>query len=172
MISQKRLKERIRYCPESGQFWWLNRDGITVASRRCGCVQNLGSATYRTIRVDGHLYYAHRLAWLYVHGCAPRAGFEIDHIDGDGCNNAMSNLRVVSSMTNKQNMSRRQDNSSGVTGVSWHRAGRKWMSSVMFCGKSIYLGLFADINDAIAVRKMAEQLLGFHRNHGRAKISF
>ena len=160
----------MRYCPETGKFWWVKLRGPRSIDAECGCLVTVGSGVYRQIRLDGKLYMAHRLAWMYVYGQLPLGGVEIDHIDGNGANNAISNLRIVTSSVNKQNMSKRSDNVSGVTGVNWHAKGKKWMAGIVYYGKSIYLGLFSSFDDAVYVRKAAEQMLGFHPNHGREKI--
>ena len=117
------------------------------------------------------MYLGHRLAWMYTYGKFPDSGMEIDHIDGDGTNNSLRNLREVTSSENKQNMSLGSDNTSGVVGVNWHKGGKKWMASITFQKTSLYLGLYEDFDDAVAVRKQAEKTLGFHENHGRARAS-
>lgn len=55
--------------------------------------------------------------------------------------------------TNKK----RKNNTSGITGIYWYERYQKWMAKIGFQGKNIYLGMFSDINDAIAARKAAEE---------------
>lgn len=172
MLTQEQLRSAVRYCPETGQFWWVIRRGTRALDEEIGCLVTNGSLRYRQIRLYDKLYMAHQLAWLYEHGRFPPKGTEIDHIDGDGTNNAIANLRIVTSSVNKQNMSKRSDNVSGVTGVNWHASGKKWTAGIVYYGKSIYLGLFSDFADAVYVRKAAEQMLGFHPNHGREKVRY
>lgn len=47
---------------------------------------------------------------------------------------------------------------SGIRGVSWCKTKRKWLAHIWHNGKSINLGRFADIKDAIEARKKAEEL--------------
>lgn len=47
-------------------------------------------------------------------------------------------------------------NTSGHKGVSWNKRKGKWIAQIGFQGKHIYLGEFADIQDAIQARKEAE----------------
>jgi len=94
---------------------------------------------------------------------------EVDHINGDGTDNKLVNLREVSRTMNNQNASRRVDNKSGVTGVSWFKPARKWQAYISVDCRRIYLGVFSDLDEAIAVRKAAELQHGFHENHGREK---
>ena len=168
MLSQQYLQSIIKYCPDTGQFWWaVDRKGPRKAGDIAGGDHSVGSNTYREIRIDGVLYLGHRLAWLYTYGCFPCGEKEIDHIDGDGTNNRLSNLREVTSSENKQNLSLRSDNTSGVVGVNWHRAAKKWMASIGFQGRNVHLGLFEDFYDAFVARRQAESVLGFHENHGK-----
>jgi hypothetical protein len=83
---------------------------------------------------------------MYVHGRWPE--FHIDHIDGDGKNNAIRNLRQVTHYENHQNLSLRATNKSGCTGVSWHSQVHKWTANIWLMGKRHYLGCFDTIESA------------------------
>ena len=64
-LTQARLKELLDYQPDTGKFTWkINRTGFAKAGSYAGANKTGG---YRQIRVDGTMYAAHRLAWLYVH---------------------------------------------------------------------------------------------------------
>ncbi|MDD0156969.1 HNH endonuclease signature motif containing protein, partial [Shigella flexneri] len=67
-----------------------------------GKVAGTISYGYNAINIDGVRYFAHRLAWLYVYGEWPKQ--EIDHIDRNRRNNAISNLRDVSRVVNALNV--------------------------------------------------------------------
>ena len=45
---------------------------------------------------------------------------------------------------------------SGIPGVSWHKAAKKWQAQIKHNGKITYLGIYDDIDDAIKARKAAE----------------
>jgi hypothetical protein len=55
---------------------------------------------------------------------------------------------------------------SGHAGVTWDKSKSRWTAEIMNHGKTIHLGVFKNKDDAIAVRKLAEQAFGFHPNHG------
>ncbi len=51
----------------------------------------------------------------------------------------------------------RKDNTSGTTGVYWHKQAKKWKSEIHFKGEKKGLGLFKNKQDAINARKEAEE---------------
>lgn len=53
----------------------------------------------------------------------------------------------------------KENNTSGYTGVSWHKKYNKWYAHIALKGKRYYLGQFDNIEDAIKVRKAAEEIL-------------
>lgn len=169
MITQVRLKELIVYTPETGVFTWKVRTSncVHVGDIAGSCHTHTSGKSYREIGIAGKLYRAHRLAWLYTHGHFPPR--EIDHINGDGTDNRLCNLRSVTPSENQRNSRLRSDNSSGTSGVSWQRAARKWVAQIKVDSKSKHLGLFEDLDDAIAARKAAEIEHGFHQNHGESR---
>jgi hypothetical protein len=148
-LSAERLREVLRYAPETGLFYWRKTRGGAIAGREAGSSHN----GYRTIHIDGIPYYAHRLAWLYVHGEHPSG--EIDHRNGSPDDNRIANLRQCSRAQNARNISRKR-NSSGFKGVC--RCGRKWMTQIAVNGRRIYLGLFSTPQKAAAAYDKAARL--------------
>src|SRR2546423_1548703 len=113
-LTAERLLELLVYDLESGVFRWrvsTNRR-ITVGNV-AGWIDVVG---YWRIRIDGHWYYAHRLAWFYTSGKWPPT--QIDHMDGDKQNNRLSNLRLASSTQNHANSY--GYSASGFKGVQFH----------------------------------------------------
>jgi len=107
---------------------------------------------YRVISFMGRTYLAHRVIWMMVYGSAPDL---IDHMNGEGCDNRIENLRSVDGFINQRNRVSRHPNTSGATGVSKHAG--KWKVSAG--GK--FLGVHADFDDAVAARKEGERQLGY-----------
>lgn len=59
----------------------------------------------------------HRFIWELKNGKIPK-GYEVDHIDRNGLNNQISNLRLVTHAENMCNKSKLKDNISGFIGIS------------------------------------------------------
>jgi hypothetical protein len=92
-----------------------------------------------------HRYYAHRLAWLYVHGRWPK---RIDHKNGNPSDNRIKNLREASQRQNVQNSRKRRTNISGFRGVSWHPQSKMWRARIKTTERQVSLGLFHKVEDA------------------------
>ena len=65
-----------------------------------------------------------------------------------------TNISLLNDTINK-------NNTSGIKGVSWSKASKKWLARITLKKKSYYLGIYDDIDDAIKARKLAEEKL-FH----------
>ena len=135
MIDHTELLRTLDYTPETGEFRW--RAGQHYVGRVAGSKAKSG---YVAIQIHGQLYYAHRLAWMYVTGAWPKA--DIDHINGDRSDNRLSNLREASRSQNNANQKLGGRNSSGYRGVSFHKASRKWNAQIHHNSRRIHLGLF------------------------------
>lgn len=159
-LSQDRLKYLLNYDPTSGVFTRLKYSKQT--SDIVGCDDGRG---YLFTEIDGKIYRLHRLAFLYMEGVFPEQA--VDHIDHNKRNNRWDNLRKVKPIENSRNQPISSSNKSGHIGVSKVQSLNKWYASIMVEGRSINLGTFDDINDAISARESASIKYGFHKNHGR-----
>jgi hypothetical protein len=154
-LTQKRLKEVLKYYPGSGIFRW--RKSFRGMKRKiAGCKRPNG---YVVIQIDGELHYAHRLAWLYVHGYFPEHG--IDHIDKNPSNNKIKNLREATNQCNLRNTGNPIDNTSGVKGVYWFKRDNKWMAYIAVNGKQKNLGYYKNFDNAVKARYKAEKKLNW-----------
>lgn len=90
-------------------------------------------------------------------------GWELDRIDVNG-NYCKDNCRWVDQSEQCYNQRKRKDNSTGRTGVNWHKKNSKWTASIRFDNKSIYLGSFEYFEDAVIARELAElEYYGYNR---------
>jgi hypothetical protein len=87
-------------------------------------------------------------------------GYTIDRIDPSG-NYEPGNLRWASKQTQSRNCKLGKNNKSGVTGVSKCSTTGKWRATITVDRKSISLGRFDILDDAIAARKAAEKKYKF-----------
>lgn len=162
-LTQERVRELFTYDPDSGILRWKSRRGPVKPGDEAGCKITRHGKTYLQVGVDYRMYFAHRVIFTLVTGSMPD---EVDHEDGNGENNAWSNLRPVDRLENRKNCRRYAVNTSGVTGVYWVKRYRTWESYIYLNGKKVRLGTFKDKQDAISRRKAAEVEFGFHTNHG------
>lgn len=83
----------------------------------------------------------------------------VDHIHGESTrnDNRKCNLRLATEQENCRNHPITKDNTSGVTGVNWHKAANKWRAFIGIDGKNIHLGTFDTFDEAVKVRKKAEE---------------
>jgi len=159
-LTQKQLKKVLTYNPDTGEFFRLKKR--TNSKGLCGFHNNQRKLR---IRINKKLYFAHRLAWLYMIGDWPQN--EIDHIDGNSRNNKWSNLRSVDRVENMKNQKTHNTNTSGHRGVYRLPKSNQWQVSITNAGKRINLGSFSSFELACMVRRGAELQHGFHENHGR-----
>jgi len=160
-MTQDDLKDILYYDYTTGIFTWKkNIGGRSKIGNVAGYKKQDG---YIAIKVLGKRYFAHRLAWFYAKGTWPKI---IDHDDHNKSNNIFTNLVDNTHKYNMKNSSMSKNNTSGHTGISILKSG-KYSASIKVDGKSLYLGSFKIIDDAIAARKKAEIKHGFHKNHGK-----
>jgi hypothetical protein len=176
--SQEVLRQLLDYDPDTGALTWRRRGrewftsggGRTADQSASGWNKRFaGKAALATLGSDGYLRgpilgkmaASHRVIWKMVHGEDPTL---IDHINGSRIDNRLANLRSVSRTENNRNKATRKTNTSGVQGVSWHKASGKWVVNV----GADYCGLYSDKDEAIDARRRGEAARGYHRNNGRA----
>ena len=151
-ITAESLREILNYDTETGVFTW-NTTGAGRRNDKAGTADVNG---YERITINGKRYYSHRLAWLWIYGEWPA---EIDHVDGDGLNNRLANLRKATHAENMRNRRLNINSKSGVTGVSFNGKKNKWSAYIQIEGKTVHLGRFKEKEHAISARRFAEKEL-------------
>ena len=124
-------------------YWRDNRGKRTKAGDEAGGIAGRYK-NYKTVKVDGCIYQLHRIIFLMHRGYLPE---QIDHIDGNGLNNDIENLRAANHGQNQHNKGAQKNNTSGFKGVSWNKKSQKWQAFIKLDGKQRYLGYF-DTPDA------------------------
>ena len=112
--------------------WCISRTGYAVAN-----------INYKTIKM-------HRL----ILGDPP-AGYVTDHINGNPLDNRKSNLRFCTLKENARNCKVGKNNKTGFTGVA--KVGGKYKAQITVNRKSICLGTYEKLEDAVKARKEAEK---------------
>lgn len=146
MLTADRLRKLLTYTPETGEL----RRRVTVSPRYvAGSLAGSVSAVsgYREVWVAGRAYYAHRLAWLHVHGHWPKG--EIDHINGKRDDNRLCNLRDVGKRVNGENRWKANRNSqTGLLGVHYVAKLKKYRAEIVVAGTPKYLGCYQTAQEA------------------------
>ena len=106
---------------------------------------------YRSVNIEGKLYYQHRVAWAIYHSEDP-GDLVVDHIDHNGHNNAIDNLRAC---THEQNICNRS------TTKGYTKRGNRFEAQIKHKTQTIYIGLFETAEAArAAYLEKATELFG------------
>lgn len=160
----------------SGKLFWKERPFFMFPNAQTASnwnAEHAGKEAFTAKSSDGYLrgsilskkVMGHRVVWAMLYGSWP--AMQLDHINGVRDDNRPANLREVSNLENSRNSSISDRNSSGTRGVYFDKRRSKWIAQIGVNYKTVHLGSFDDLDDAVACRKMAESQHGFHRNHGR-----
>lgn len=154
-LTHERLLELFSYDRETGVFTRRIATGYRGRFRVGEVAGSLDKDSgYVRISVDGMHYWAHRLAWFYVH--AEWAPNDVDHKDQIRDHNWIGNLRSVTRAENLQNQRYALKRSkSGVRGVRWNESKHKWQVDISVLNKTKYIGRFDDFEEAKAARSEA-----------------
>lgn len=121
---------------------------------------------------DGYLtssyYYMGKLRIVRFHRIITHAqpGQRVDHKNRNRADNRKQNLRCCSSSENNRNRGLYSTNISGVAGVHFDKKRKRWVASITYNGKRIFIGRFYSKEDAIAARINIEaRLFGNFSSH-------
>jgi hypothetical protein len=140
-ITAGKIRELLDYNPKTGGLFWKIRKRC-FANNYIEIGQEAGSKSlqgYLVIGIDGKVYQAHRIAWLWMTGEWPAE--EIDHANLVRDDNRWSNLRPASDKNNSANRPTRSDSVLGIKGVSLRRSG-KYRARIVRDGRRCHLGDF------------------------------
>lgn len=128
---------------------WERHEGGRVGASKPGKSKYIYATFLNEKKLDFH------------HSVLPtEVGMEIDHKKHGTMSyidNRRSNLRYATRSQNNQNKSVQLNSPSGVSGVTWNKSKKQWMSQIMVDGEVNILGFFDEIELAKLVRKDAER---------------
>lgn len=145
-----KMASAISYDPISGKTTWaVNWSLKSRKGAPAGSVRTRDGYSRARIRFEGINYLLHRVIMAIRMGELP-GNADIDHIDGNGANNALSNLRITNHSINMQNRHRANRNStSGIMGVHKIKDGR-YKAYISVGGKTKHIGIFPTESDAFS----------------------
>jgi hypothetical protein len=152
-LTAQRLREVISYDSITGVFIRIHCRRTDFIGAEAGHIGKLQG--YRFIRIDGYLYKASRLAWLYCYGEWPRE--MIDHIDGNRVNDRIGNLREATSQQNNSNK-RFSGSAAGYKGV-YRTKHNRYVARLVFKRRCVRLGSFDDPSHAAAAYNIGASTL-------------
>lgn len=148
------------YNPESGHITWLINAAKNVrAGSIAGYIHNDHRNQYRVVTYKRKLMKAHRLAWFLHYGEWPDG--QIDHINGNGLDNRICNLRIVDTQGNQKNRVVAVNSTSGFTGVVKDKRTGNWNARIKINGKESRLGAYKTHYAACYARHAANIEHGF-----------
>lgn len=130
-----------------------------------GHVISPGADGYSRTNIRGVIMLVHQIAWAMHYG--EWAFSMLDHIDGDGTNNRINNLRKADYSMNSRNMKLNSSNTSGVCGLSVNEGKNRISFTVTIQEDGIsYPKTFSDFFEAVCYRKSYEKENGYTERHG------
>jgi len=119
--------------------WYCDKDGYLVSSYFYGGVRRF---------VRFHRIVMHALPNQFV-----------DHINRNKADNRKQNLRCCERRENGRNHGLYSSNTSGVAGVYFDNERSKWVASITYNSRRLFIGRFAEKDDAIKARLQKEMEL-------------
>lgn len=111
---------------------------------------------------DGYLvscyYYAGQRRFVRFHRIVMNAKEDevVDHINHNRTDNRKRNLRVCKRAENDRNRGLYATNTSGISGVHFDKKRNKWIASITYNRRRIFIGRFLHKEEAIRARLLKE----------------
>ena len=117
----------------SGLTWAIPRGGGVAAGDNAGGVRKSDKTSYYQVKVNGKKFLAHRIVWEMANKQPIPSGMQIDHIDRNGLNNKIENLRLVTAAVNSRNKSKQSRKKVGgdlPCGVTYEPREKRFVAKV------------------------------------------
>jgi hypothetical protein len=101
-----------------------------------------GGGEYAVTTINRKMVYMHRMI------LSPGRGQFVDHKDGDGLNNARSNIRLCCSSENSRNSRKIKHKTSIYKGVHFNKEDGKWMCQIQLNGRRSTVGRYKTQEEA------------------------
>lgn len=170
MLEYREALELFRYDYETGVLYWRWRVNSRVPKTLEAGTQKKSSG-YLYVRVHGRDYLVHRIVMLMCYGFYGE-GLEVDHINHVRNDNRLCNLRFVTRSENNKNQSLSSRSTTGVTGVSFFKARKKYTAQIGVNREFIHLGYFDTLEEAAEARRQADRKYKFNNNHGEGRAKY
>ncbi|MBA1200473.1 HNH endonuclease [Pseudomonas capeferrum] len=181
-MTRDQLSAVLEYSEESGELRWKPRPDYEFSSlgaakswnsRYAGKLAGSklhkpGGISYMQVSLGRKTLKAHRLIWILVHGSIDES-LMIDHVNGNGLDNRLVNLRLVTPRDNSKNRSVRSRNRSGVVGVYWNSHEQKWHARIQINGVRKSIGQYDSLEDAKQARRAHQAAQDYHPLHGLSR---
>jgi len=147
----KELLQELFYYENGFLFNKVKRSSNAMPNTLAGTLPN--NSDYRRVSISNKIYLEHRVIWIYFNGLIPKNLF-IDHINQNKNDNRIENLRLCTRSENQYNRGAYKNNTSGIKGVSYNKALKKYSSQMRINDVKTHLGYF----DTIELAKEAYDL--------------
>lgn len=88
-----------------------------------------------------------------------KKGYELDHISLDTLDNRKCNVRFCTHQQNQMNQPIQKNNTSGVSGVSYYPARKKYRARIKISQHEIHLGYYKTFQEAVQARNVGMECM-------------
>jgi hypothetical protein len=134
-LNWQEINDRFYYF--DGNLYYKNNFHKMKANDVAGSISTNGSIQ---VKINGKLFELHRVIWFLFNKSWPKN--VLDHIDRNNQNNKLENLREATLNQNQGNKDLRSDNKTGLIGVTYHKASKKFRAQIGINNKFKHLGVY------------------------------
>lgn len=148
ILKVKYKNEYIRFYIDTEDLEYVRERHWRVSRKK----NKIYGVTGKSGNQNNPLTYLHNYLLHYI----PKPKYEVDHIDGNSCNNRKKNLRIVTRQENIDNTKVRIDNKIGIRGISKISKTKKYKCDFSYHGQRFYFKDWNTLEEAVYNRKIVE----------------